>query len=160
MAPMLKASAEAVWSSGASQIAMMSNWPSVQYTSLTVTPTFLAISLKASARLVVSLALRMPWSVKQPSTTNVAMAFLLVADPPSPRGSEHSNNRTSWHGTRPPGGMLDVTRACRDGGGHTLPIWSIDADGRRGELACRGFLHRIVEDDGRNDCDRSEERRV
>src|SRR5262245_49136740 len=63
-APLLNPSAVMEMSSGASTIATMSYWPSVQKVSLTVAPHFFAISLKASVRFGESLTLRIPWSVK------------------------------------------------------------------------------------------------
>src|SRR5262249_2035790 len=70
----LNPSAVADTSSGASTIATASYCPSVQNTSFTVAPDFLAMSLKASARWGLSLAFRIPCSVKFASTIKVAIA--------------------------------------------------------------------------------------
>src|SRR5262245_54358832 len=59
-APLLNPSAVMEMSSGASTIATMSYWPSVQKVSLTVAPHFFAISLKACVRFGESLTLRIP----------------------------------------------------------------------------------------------------
>src|SRR5262249_13103829 len=65
-APMLSPSAVTAASSGASRIVTTSYWPRVQYASFTVTLSFLAMARTASTRLVVSLTLRIPCSVKLP----------------------------------------------------------------------------------------------
>src|SRR5689334_11006562 len=95
-APILRPRAATVASSGASRIATTSYLPSVQYMSLTVTLAFLASARTASARLAVSLTLRIPWSVNFPSRMYVGMGVPpfgchRTTNPPPPqlRGVPH-----------------------------------------------------------------------
>src|SRR5262250_2992082 len=59
-----KPNAVADKSSGASTVATMSYWPSVQQRAFTLMPNFPAISLKTSAGFGIFLTFLMPWSVK------------------------------------------------------------------------------------------------
>src|SRR6476659_926288 len=91
-------------------------------------PVFLAISLKASARPVVSSTLRMPWSVKPASTTNIPIGMLLYGHPHSRRKVYYK--LAAWEG---------ILAGCR---GHT---WARDRDcGFGGEDKCMAEFVKVA----------------